>query len=392
MDEQQDYNQMLPYSSQEIKDEENQKDNKYCFHFWCWFLQLMVWGFLIVSIVLYCIENSIYIITFPIYGFFHLIYIILELFSPTGKFLWNKKTKEGIKETLRKYFTTNPLIQFYCECYHIEIEYHTTTDEDGNTETYTTETEVVTYRETYNMPYYSERDVSGLFHLNCEKDEIQKKRYIKLRLGEEINLADAISYLDYENEKNNFDKRNKHRDACYRFRETRNIQGLIKHNLIKVGDSDPCIVNYWMFLLFIFLTFAEFYKSYVNSLCINQKFKIRKLVSTRYNLSQPICNEKYFKFNPQLDLISQTYIYEPQDFNYLSDKYKPKLPTQEEIQAAMKFQNKPGVILDLLGVDDDTNNVKDNKDIYTYEENEKDDNPGINIQMVENNLQENLNQ
>ncbi len=58
----------------------------------------------------------------------------------------------------------------------------------------------------------------------------------------------------------------------------------------------------------------------------------------------------------------------------------------------MKFQNKPGVILDLLGVDDDTNNVKDNKDIYTYEENEKDDNPGINIQMVENNLQENLNQ
>ena len=70
MEEQQDYNQMLPYSSQEIKDEENQKDNKCCFHFWCWFLQLMVWGFLIVSIVLYCIENSIYIITFPIYGFF----------------------------------------------------------------------------------------------------------------------------------------------------------------------------------------------------------------------------------------------------------------------------------------------------------------------------------
>ena len=102
------------------------------------------------------------------------------------------------------YFRTPPIIRFHGECYHYETRYHTRTDSQGNIEYYTTEVKVVTYTESYDLPYYSERDVSGLFYLNCEEAYVSKKHYIKLELLEEINFADAISYSDYEREKKRF--------------------------------------------------------------------------------------------------------------------------------------------------------------------------------------------
>ncbi len=43
-----------------------------------------------------------------------------------------------------------------------------------------------------------------------------------------------------------------------------------------------------------------------NNYCIQFQFKIRKLVSTRYDLNQP----KYQVLIPQLDLIEKLYTYE----------------------------------------------------------------------------------
>ena len=385
MEVQQDYKRMPPYSSEVIKKEgEEKKDSRCCYHFWHWFFQIGVWAFLIASIILVYFDNSIYIGTFIGFGLFYLIYIILELCSPTRTFLKNKNIKEGLKEILIKYITTAPEIKFYGDSYHYETEIETR--DDGSISS--REIHVTTHEETYRLPFYSARDVSCLFNLNSEKEDVKKKCYIKLELSEEINLADTISYLDWENDKRAFDERNEHLDEKYSFSETRSIPGMVRHNLIKLGDSDPCIATPCAFLLFVFLTFGEFYKSYVNSLCITKKFKIRKLVSTRYDLSQPICNEKYFKFNPQINLINDTYIIEPQDFNHLNNSHQPKLTTQEEIEEAMKYQNKPGVILDILGVDNDAEPIKEIKDIKKNEVIKEDVNSGIIIQMVEKNMEE----
>ena len=65
------------------------------------------------------------------------------------------------------------------------------------------------------MPYYSSRDISGLFILNCQKEVVQNKAYIQLELLEEINFADNISYMDYENVKNDFYMRNRPRDFMF---------------------------------------------------------------------------------------------------------------------------------------------------------------------------------
>ena len=67
-----------------------------------------------------------------------------------------------------------------------------------------------------------------------------------------------------------------------------------------------------------------------------------------------------------------------------------QLPTKEEIEAAQKYENKPGVILDLLGVNNDKGPIKEIKDINKHEENKIDDNQGINIQLVEKYIQEDV--
>ena len=147
---------------------------------------------------------------------------------------------------------------------------------------------VTTHQETYDFPYYSERDVSGLFYLDCDTAFVNRKCYILLDIFDEINFADAISYMDYQTQKDLFWRRNRFRDVRFHFEESRFIPGLVRENLVSLTESDPCCVNFFFYFLFTLLTFVEFYRIYFDSLCIYQTYRIRKLVSTRYDLNQPV--------------------------------------------------------------------------------------------------------
>ena len=311
----------------------DQIERKTIYDYLCWVFQIGVWlSFVLVIILAIAGAEAKNSVAF-IFGFFYLVYICLEFFSPTSKYLCNKRTSEGIYEKMGIFFRTPPEINFFCECYHYEIRHHR-----GKGKSRTTKEKIVTYSENYSLPYYSERDVSGLFYLNCDKAYVERKHFIKLNLKEEINFADAISYMDYKIERENFDARNRYRDTHYNSYESRSIPGMIHHNLIKIGKKDPCSVNYFFLFLSTLLTFAEFYKAYVNSFCITQKHKIRKIISTRYDLNQPAFEEKYRAFNPSINLIIQAYTYENKDFNYLNDTYSVNLPTEEELEKAKEFQ------------------------------------------------------
>ena len=319
-------------------DQGEQKEHNCVFHFFCWFFQIGVWLGIGVNIFFLVTHNyaDVEYYGYGGLGFFYFVYLVLEFCSPTSKYLCNKSTDQGMYEKMGIHFRTPPEIRFHCECYHYRTVHYTTRDKDGHVHHHTRTERVVTYRETYSLPYYSERDVSGLFYLNCDAAYIRRKHYIKLELKEEINFADAISYMDYEYEKDRFWRRNRFRDVHFDFRESRIIPGMNHHNLIKMTASEPCTVNYFFFLLFTILTFSEFYKAYVNSFCVYQKFKVRKLVSTRYDLNQPV----YQGFVPQLNLIVQQYDYQPEYYNYINKDYQVKLPTQEELERAKQYQNK----------------------------------------------------
>ena len=284
----------------------------------------------------------------------------MEFCSSTSKYLRNKKTGQEMYETMGTFFSAPPSIIFDCQCYHYDIVHYSTRDNKGNERHHTRHEKVITYSESYYMPYYSARDVSGLFYLNCDEAYIKKKMYITLELKEEINFADNISYMDYEYYKEQFWKKNRFRDVYMDFNETRKVPGLMHHNLIKLNQNEPCFISFGWFMIFTLLTVCEFYKLYINTFFVYQQFKIRKIVSTRYDLNDPAYDIKYSKLVPQLNLITEQFKYEPENYNYINKESQLDLPTEEELELAEKYkdkipdykissgdeQNKEGVIID----------------------------------------------
>ena len=328
----------------------------------CWIFSVTTWIAFAFSLYFLNLEykhessNACYIFLVISY----LIYIIIEFCSSTSKYLRNKKTGQEMYETMGKFFSAPPSIIFECQCYHHETVHYSTRDEKGNTHYETRTEKVVTYSETYNMPFYSARDVSGLFYLNCDEAYIKKKLYIKLELKEEINFADAISYMDYQYYKEQFWKRNRFRDVYMDFNEKRKVNGLVHYNLIKIWENEPCIVSFGWFMIFTLLTLCEFYKLYINTFFVYQEFKIRKIVSTRYDLNDQENEEKYSQLVPRLNLITKQYKYEPNTYGYVKQESQLDLPTKEELELASIYndkvpdyqispgdeQNKEGVIID----------------------------------------------
>jgi hypothetical protein len=230
---------------------------------------------------------------------------------------------------------------------------------------------MITYSESYSLPYYSARDVSGLFYINCDEAYIKKKLYIKLELKEEINFADEISYMDYEYYKEQFWMRNRFRDVYMDFNETRKVPGLVHHNLIKISQKDPWFVNFGFFMIFTLLTICEFYKLYINTLFVYQQFKIRKIISTRYDLNDPSNEEKYAQLNPQLNLIREQYKYDPQSYNYINKESQLDLPTQEELEMAYKYRDKiPDYKISLGDEQTKEGVIIDNPNYSNYDNNE----------------------
>ena len=344
----------------------SQVEHNCCYHTACWIFQILSWISIVASGIIYS-KNNDNSAAFVAFGIIYLIYIILEFCSPTSKYLCHKSSDQGIYQKMGIHFQTPPEILFHCECYHYETRTHYTTDSKGHRHRHTERVRVTTYRETYSMPYYSERDVSGLFYLNCDKAYAQQKRYIKLELKEEINFADAISYYDYERAKSAFWRRNRFRDVHFDFNEERRIPGLAHHNLVKLVKQEPCIVNYFWFFFFTILTLAEFYRILFDSYCVYQKFKVRKLVSTRYDLNQPV----YQVFVPQINLISQQYQYGQEYYNYVNQSYELHLPTKEELEAAKQYQEKvPDYKISSGGGQFQAGVIEDNPGYCSYNPNE----------------------
>jgi len=276
-------------------------------------------------------------IIYVIFVLIYIVYLILEFCSSSCNYLIHKTSSEGIYEKMHRLVCSHPEIIFHCENYH--FEYTRNYQQRGNHKN-VQKRKVVTYREDYSMPYYSSRDISGLFILNCQKEVVQNKAYIQLELLEEINFADNISYMDYERVRSDFYMRNRPRDYYMDYYEKRHIPGLNKYNLVKIGNTEPFLVNIGFFILATIFICAEFYKCYVDKLCVPQRFSVRKIISTRYDLNAPQMQEHYQYFMPALDLHNQQYTYDQNDYNYLNNDYNLDLPTKEDLERAQQYSDK----------------------------------------------------
>ena len=277
-------------------------------------------------------------IVYVVFVLIYIVYIVLEFCSTSCSYLVHKTSSMGRYDKMKRLISTPPEINFHCETYH--FEYRGGNYDPRGRRNQPVKQKVITHREDYSMPYYSARDISGLFVLNCDKEVVSNKAYIQLQLLQEINFADDISYMDYERIRNDFYMRNRPRDYYMDYYEKRIIHGLSQYNLVRIGDKEPIFVNIGFFILATIFACAEFYKCYVDKLCVPQRFTIRKIISTRYNLNQQNYQEKYQYFMPALDLYKDQSTYQPQDYNYLNDDYNVDLPTQEDLERAKQFSDK----------------------------------------------------
>ena len=272
-------------------------------------------------------------IIYVVFVIIYIIYMVLEFCSSSCSYLVHKTSSMGIYDKMYRIVSTHPEIIFHCETYHFVYR-------RGNNGRRDVKERVVTYREDYSMPYYSSRDISGLFVLNCNKEVVQNKAYIQLELLEEINFADSISYMDYERVRSDFYMRNRPRDYYMSYNERRHVPGLTQYNLVKIGSSEPFFVNICFFILSTILICAEFYKCYVDKLCVPQRFSVRKIISTRFELNASQYQERYEPFTPSLDLHNQQYAYKPEDYYYVNKDNEVDLPTKEELDRAQKYSDK----------------------------------------------------
>ena len=113
-----------------------------------------------------------------------------------------------------------------------------------------------------------------------------------------------------------------------------------KYNLVKIGNFAPKSINAFLFSIFAILTFAEFYKIYMDSFCIYQKFQIRKVISTRYDLNLDKYIQMYQAYSPSLDLIYAKFTYQLSDYYYRKKKYKLNLPPIEIVENRVEYIKK----------------------------------------------------
>ncbi len=289
----------------------------------------------------------------------YILFLIIEFCSTTFSFLCNKTNESGIKNTLESLIQSYPTISFFCECYHYETVTNSPPKKGGGRKsgggikkaggsgikrggthrTHTSKRKRVTWTETVYFPYYSARDVSGLFQLNNSREQAMGKVYIKLELNPEINFADELSYMDYDNFRNDFYNRNRAKDQNMTYRETREVPGLKPYYFVCIRKQEPCGVSACMFVFFTIIPLSELYKCYVNSYCLEQKFKIRKIISTRYDLSV-VNQEQYQYLIPSIDVPDQQYAFDPNYYTYLNNDYTVRQPTAQEIAQAEQYKDK----------------------------------------------------
>ena len=292
--------------------------------------QILVWAFIIYTII-----NPDFV---PVLIIAYVLYVIIELCSHTGHFLLNKKSTNSIYHKLKELFSSPPVLQLSVSCYHLENRIIERKTEEGKIIKEEKLERIETYRERRDFPFYSFRDISGLFKVDLNNEVFRNKNYIKLTLDTMISFADSISYYDYQIYKSNFINENRNKDEKIDFSENFYITNLSKNNLIKIKEEEPFYINYFFFFLCTIFTMALPYEIMLDNVSIEGNYQIKKIISTRYNLNAYEYDGMYGYSIPSIKLGNDTYNFNTDDYGYYNQNADINLPTLEEIENSKKYE------------------------------------------------------
>lgn len=324
-------------------------------------LQVLVWGSLIFTFK----DHEFYPLLIVVY----VLYLIYELCSKTSRFLLNKKSTNSIYSKLKELFSSPPVLQLSVCCYHFETRIVEKRGENGQIIKEEITERVETYKERRDFPFYSFRDISGLFRVDLDDSIFNQKTYIKLTLDTMISFADSISYYDYQLFKNQFMNDNTMKDEKMDFKEDFYITNLSRNNLICIKDEEPFYYNFFYFFISTLLTMALIYEYKLDSISIEGKYQIKKIISTRYNLNDYAYDGMYGNNIPSIKLGNNTYNFNSEDYGYHNENIEVDLPTLEELENAKQYEEQiRRPIFDDHAMGNDNNDGYPNLDLPSQEE------------------------
>jgi len=293
-----------------------------------WIFQILIWTCILLFILfntlpsdkikIYCYEDregdisckytalGEFCLYFSFLGIFpYMLYVIFECISEMVEFLEQFETNETIIDKMKNFVQSCPIIS---------ISLNNKNNDDGNS----------TFKSgdyiKKNFNYKSCRDVSGKLILNslC----CFQKSYVLLNVSYEIGFADNETLSDYYKEKEKLINENKNKyKHHYEINEQKYLFLLKTNQKILINKAAKYFINRHMFMIFIFLSLGEIYKIIINYIGCSANFNIKKVVSSRDDLSGAGYNEIYDKFNPQLQLFGKEIKFEQNLFfrNYQLD-------------------------------------------------------------------------
>ena len=378
-----------PNKNKETLDPQNEKEEKSCESITCWWLQGFLWlGELLLLYVDAYEKDSLgyenmtvqFLLILIFELILYIIYFIFQLLTPTFSYLLHKRSDSNLYDTMKGLFNTPPQILFVCQNYHYETRTYTTYDSKGNASTRTETVKVVTRVDKKFFNFYSSRDVSGLFRLNYDKSSVRDKYYVKLQLFKNIEFADSVTYSDYQKQRDEFYNSNLGYDTYMDFYADHIIAGFIDYNLIHITKNNPCGMSLFWFFFFVLIGLAQLYKVYINSRCVYKTFTVKKLISTRYDLTNEENDNKYRKVDPVISFEGEKINFSINEMGYVSNDFIQELPTLQEIEESNQYKDF------VFNPDSGKGDVLLSETTTPYVENENNDSPLDNNNNLDTNI------
>ena len=282
-----------------------------------WILTLGIWASIFVVIITD-------LVNLVIVGGLYIIYLLLELCSNIMDLYSSQKSPHEINELIGKLFKSTPSIEFICEIYK--------TKKYKDSRGIEKEKYIFSHSKKDNLNILSARDVSGYLHLHSDE-----KYYAILNIQSVINFADTISFSDYKEKRNEIKNYKELGYDHYEYKEKIKICDIDNtYFLINIYGGESCLLTKWAYIISVILTLGQLYKLILFCLTKQMTFVIKKIISTRYDLS---CDAKYNPYNPKLIFPTKTFKYKENDICHIDKNIKVKSPTPEELTESLQYKD-----------------------------------------------------
>ena len=200
------------------------------------------------------------------------LYYILVFTSKLLIYLQNKVSITRVYEFVQQLCANPPSITMDIVCSHPEYRGKHLDRE-------------ITYTAAAQVEYKTWKDNSNPFALSMRG--VRKKGLnacIMLKIGITLEHAKDGTGLDIDSLRDKFITENS-KDMNQDYTERVNVDGYKKHCLVLLAENEPRFFSTTAYYVFSLLPFHVIYRMYFFSRCTVQRFNVKKLVSTRSDLS-----------------------------------------------------------------------------------------------------------